>query len=294
MIETEPVKLPPLTPLQRHQQLEVDAFCPHCGYNLHGQPVTRDERLGIFVCRCPECGRFHPAGAGASAASAWGARLASALLVFWVLFVLHAVFWICMGVGGVAVLHLETFSYRRLLAADGREVLYGPLPAPGGGSTYGVVYKGTTQPAAVNKAVRTPRPLSEYLPPDDWRLPICLGMAALIGLATGVLLVTFLWHWRRSNYLWVLLLPLIVNAVTGLFMATEFGDDYTALRGWMGRWLLAYSVLEAAAIAVGILIGRPIARGLLNMFIPPKPRQHLAFLWRCDGKTPPAATVTAP
>ena len=33
----------------------------------------------------------------------------------------------------------------------------------------------------------------------------------------------------------------------------------------------------------------PIARTLLRMFIPPKPRQHFAFLWAADGKTMPAA-----
>ena len=83
--EIEPASSPPAppapaptgSPLQRHQQLHVDAFCTGCGYNLHGQPVTRDERTGIFLCRCPECGQYHAAGLGVTAASAWAAQVQS-------------------------------------------------------------------------------------------------------------------------------------------------------------------------------------------------------------------------
>src|SRR4051812_6127348 len=104
--------LPPLKPHERHPVLETDVFCLNCGYNLHAQPVTRDERLGIFVCRCPECGRFHPAGAGVTAAGLWAGRLATAALTCWVLVVLFSVFWIILGIGAVAFAHTDAFTYR--------------------------------------------------------------------------------------------------------------------------------------------------------------------------------------
>src|SRR5262245_23177127 len=122
MTETATDPLPPLRPREKHARLAVDTFCAECGYNLHSQEVTRDERLGIFVCRCPECGRFHPAGLGMTATRIWMQRLATVLLVFWILFVLHALFWIVMGMGAVMVGHVEIFSFRKMVATDGRDV----------------------------------------------------------------------------------------------------------------------------------------------------------------------------
>jgi len=52
MLETLADTLPPPLRHQRFPQLETDLFCQTCGYNLHGQPVSRDERLGILICRC--------------------------------------------------------------------------------------------------------------------------------------------------------------------------------------------------------------------------------------------------
>ncbi|MDB5300946.1 MAG: hypothetical protein JWO87_2609, partial [Phycisphaerales bacterium] len=44
--------------------IHTDTFCESCGYNLHTQAVVRDERLGLLICRCPECGRWAAAGLG--------------------------------------------------------------------------------------------------------------------------------------------------------------------------------------------------------------------------------------
>ena len=70
-------------------RLECDAFCT-CGYNLYRQAVVRDPRLDMALVRCPECGRWHPAGHGATAASVWMTRLAKLLLVAWILLLLVA------------------------------------------------------------------------------------------------------------------------------------------------------------------------------------------------------------
>jgi hypothetical protein len=70
-------------------RLECDAFCT-CGYNLYRQAVVRDARLDVALVRCPECGRWHPAGHGATAASVWMTRLAKLLLVAWILLLLVA------------------------------------------------------------------------------------------------------------------------------------------------------------------------------------------------------------
>src|SRR5438093_4740973 len=110
MTDTLTDPLPPLKPQEKHARLEVDVFCVECGYNLHSQTVVRDERLGIFVCRCPECGRFHPAGVGVTATTTWAARLATMLLAFWVLIVLFALFWVVIGLGAVQVAFVEDLT----------------------------------------------------------------------------------------------------------------------------------------------------------------------------------------
>ena len=69
--------------MRRAGQIEVDAFCGGCHYNLHGQPVTVDERLGLPVCRCPECGRWAAAGVATGAGSVWVRRLGTVLLFNW-------------------------------------------------------------------------------------------------------------------------------------------------------------------------------------------------------------------
>ena len=106
-----------------------------------------------------------------------------------------------------------------------------------------------------------------------------------------MLLVAFVWHWPRRRYALVMLLPFaIAVCVVGIFYLTDGDDEYGGLRGWILSRSLRYAAVEAACFALGIWIGRPVARGLVRMFIPPKPRQHFAFLWRIDGKTPPMVT----
>ena len=299
MIETETVaeteKPAPVTPLQRHQHIETDTFCAGCGYNLHGQPITRDERLDIRVCRCPECGKFHPAGRESTAASLWLSRVATLALGFWILVILFALFWLVIGMGAVMVVHLEEFSYRRMVAADGREVEWGNT---GRGNM--LVDKGTTQPAHGN-ITRTVRSLDpahdwrrQHYQNEEWRRQqmligsVILGLSDLgLGFVGGVLLVVFFWHWSKRRYPLVMLLPFAVAAV--VLAVTLMEDEYEFIRGWAISRALMHAALQAAFMYAGIKLGRPIARGLLRMFIPPRPRQVFAFLWRADGKTPPGA-----
>jgi hypothetical protein len=286
-ILTDP--LPPAKAHEKHMRLEIDVFCVECGYNLHSQAVVRDERLGIFVCRCPECGRFHPAGVGVTATSAWLRRAGTMLLVFWVLIVLFAIFWIVMGLGAIQVGFIETFTYRKMVAMDGREVEWTMNPTGSGGRGYQAILKGTTQPVTQWRNVATLRPSRGEYRRTKWdMIPFAIAAAAL-GFITGLLLVAFLWHWKRRRYPWVMVLPLAVAA----FVSTVFyyDDDFMFIREWAIRMVFGWAMFELAFMGVGILFGRPIVRGMLRMFVPPRPRQHFAFLWTVDGKTPPPARI---
>lgn len=288
MIETEQ---PPVPPPKRAAHLETDVFCERCGYNLHGQPVERDPRLGLMVCRCPECGGWHAAGRGITSASLWLARLATLVLFLWVLIVLFAIFWLCMGFGAVQVTHVDEFSYRHWIADDGQ-----PIERD---ASRGWVYSGTTRPATPDRIVRR-----AYPPKDDnfsaerHREQILIGSIILVlcdlslGLVGGMLLVTFFWHWKRSRYTLTLLLPFAIAAFVVAAMLYA-DDDYTDIRGWAASRILMHAALQAVFLYIGIRIGRPLARGLLRMFIPPRPRQVFAFLWRADDKPMPAAASSS-
>ncbi len=300
---TQMEPLPELKPAERVAMLEVDVFCVECGYNLHSQPVRRDENLGIFVCRCPECGRFHPAGTGITAISPWLRRLATILLIFWILIILTAIFFICMGLGAITVAHVETFSYRKLMTLDGREAEWKQVQMPGGGMNYQVVAKGTTRPTINNwkMAYTLDPPADDDTSPFGYRnrqrdthverIMIPLGGAAL-GLVTGGLMVVFLWHWKKRRYLYAALLPFAV--ATFMIVVFIVNEEFDPIRRWTIRIALSYALWEAIWMWLGTLIGRPVVRTMLRMFIPPKPRQHFACLWQADGKRMPATTPVAP
>jgi hypothetical protein len=272
--------LPPLKAAERHPRLAVDTFCVECGYNLHSQEVTRDERLGIFVCRCPECGRFHPAGAGITATRPWANRLATMLLVFWVLIILFALFWIVMGFGALQMAHVESFTDSRAETLDGRETEWMQPTGPGPAQQ---VLKGTTQPVNNWRYVRAIRhPVGAELTQYRWNFFFETLGTSLLGFAVGMLMVVFFWHWKRRGYAIAMLLPFVVAGF--VIVILNFDDQYDRIRPWAIQVVLGFAALEMCLMGAGVLLGRKIARGLLRMFIPPKPRQHFAFLWAVDGK----------
>jgi hypothetical protein len=112
-----------------------------------------------------------------------------------------------------------------MVAPDGREVEWDRTGTPTGG--YTAVYKGTTQPAMTWNWVYTTEPTQDRRrtpAADAWEMAAYATGAAALGFVSGMLLVTFFWHWRRRRYVWPMLLPLGVAA----FVCTVFAvnDEY--------------------------------------------------------------------
>ncbi len=249
--------------MEIHGQIEVDVFCTNCFYNLHGQVVTIDPRLNFPVCRCPECGRFHPAGTGVTSSNVWLRRLASILLFFWVAMVGSAAFAISFACFGVSSASVNAFSY-------------------------------SGQPVKMAGNVwRIPNLLHSWTVPGnydtntngfDTMMWICAG-SLFLGFVAGMLCVTLLWHWERSRYLWVMLLPLLPAAA--LVMIFDSIPEYEGIFVQCILRVLVQTGIQGIGIAVGVLVGRKVSRTIVRMIIPPKPRQALAFLWMVDGMKPP-------
>jgi hypothetical protein len=154
----DPTTVAAPTLLSRHVQLETDHFCD-CGYNLHGQLVTRDERLKFMIVRCPECGRFHPAGHGVAARSLWLGRFATSMLALWLVGLV--VFFLGMGflLATWPTIFVMENTRMATFTDDGREVIQ-TIDATTGALRYVLASDGKT--AVTNVPVtwrRAPKPL---------------------------------------------------------------------------------------------------------------------------------------
>jgi len=266
--------------------LEVDAFCAGCHYNLHGQVVTVDDRLGIAVCRCPECGRFHPAGSGVTTNSVWLRRFATLLLFVWVCAALGVTVLGLLAAAGVSSGSIGPYTDWRTVSLSGKPVVNKLV---NGVNIW--VEEGTDTP--VNGRLRTiftMRPFLTLHNADgelDLVAPIVCALSVFLGFLAGTLYVTLLWHWPRIRYFWCLLLPLAPAA----FLIFAFGQssEYEYIRGEVFARIAGQTGLQCVGILLGIVVGRNVSRTLVRMFVPPKARQLLAFLWQVDGKTIPAA-----
>jgi hypothetical protein len=239
-------------------QIETDLFCHGCGYNLHGQVVTADDRLGFMICRCPECGRHHPAGFGTSAASVWLKRLGTILLFVWIAIVLGATVLSLIALGGFQAGYVNEFLWYNWVNA-------------------GQSYYSLSPPAGAD--------LSQI---PGWSQAIALYLCAgAFGFFLGTALVTLLWHWPSRRYFWAIALPLISAA---FLLLLPFRDhEYDHVWTWCVTGVGVQCGIEIIGILLGTSLGRPLARAVVRTIVPPKPRQFLVFLWTVDGKAHPSA-----
>ena len=82
--------------------IDLDRFCGDCGYNLRTLPVYRDDRTGIPVVRCTECGRYQSANDASTALRPWLDRLTLFALGTWVLFLVAVFAHLCLAEGAVS------------------------------------------------------------------------------------------------------------------------------------------------------------------------------------------------
>ncbi|HBS28777.1 MAG TPA: hypothetical protein DEB06_04850 [Phycisphaerales bacterium] len=224
--------------------VETDRFCESCGFNLRGLRVFRDGASKLILVQCSECGTLHPASSlTTNARGAWFRRLASALLVAWMLFIL----W-CTFITGVIEVALQM---------------------------------------ATIETLRLNRPSSEV-----WVLArkhaMALGWYFFLSLSLPATAITVFsvaaHHWKKWGYFVIAVaLPIAPALVIWQIVRNEFPDSYP--RTTNVRML--HTGTQILGGLLGAAFGRPIARLLATLFIPPRTRQALGFLWLADGKTPP-------
>ena len=312
--------------------VEADQFCP-CNYKLHGQRVTIDERLGFPVVRCPECGRFSPAGHGSTATRAWLRRLAAVLLLAWVLLLVGVAAVVTMAAFGLQMAHFQEHTTWAMIdpltgrvveevrepatprAAGRARGSVRPYPAnsypsnpygPQTQTSFVYVYRyadtGELVPLPEDPPFQVDSDGERYYPggrvawpaasndPADragptWRTTVGFALSlAAAGLLLGVLQAATLYHLRRAARL---LPPLVVGTLTaGIFLMVALSEGWLvpASVGAVWRAILAVAGSLVAGWSIGLFVGRPVARGLARLLVPPGPRRALGHLWYAGGR----------
>ena len=288
-----------------------------CGYDLRGQAVIVDDRLGLPVVRCPECGTFSAAGSVANpVAAGWrwvGTAAATLAALAWAGLLLASFVAAGAGVGDRVVATLDGYSAKANVIKDpqtgrtvafktsGRRVWrYDDRRRRVGGDYYGrvpggrqVLYltsdhsrggSGRRQVVEVERLI-VPRngPLGHFERdrPDGDRLRWLAETAGLAAAATGLLAVAA-HHLRRR---WHLAAAVVLATVPSAWAAVRFttGPDTRLADAWAIGQAAMFGGVALAAGVLAAFLARPVVRGLVRLLLPPGMRGPVGFLWHADG-----------
>ncbi len=290
-----------------------DRPCARCGFNLTGQHVIREPHYAMLVVICPECGT--PAALQEyPLLGRWAARWGALLAAVWVLFILALLAATVGASCGFAVLSTEMAGERfgKYIAELHLEWLKQDpsvrTPAPDPTTTASqanFIAQGAHPYSRIDSNWWAAQDLSLLLQKSggwwamfDWGIVYAWLGAFLPLTAAGIVWSIALSHVRRRR-LWIVI-PVVYAIVVAILAVVWSAEGPRSSRAWSwntGRDLagevyfvpaIAMTIgAEMIAVFVGLMVGRPLARGLVRMFLPPKRRAPMSFLWTCDGKEPP-------
>jgi hypothetical protein len=294
-----------------------DRLCVKCGFNLHGQTITREEHYNMLSVRCPECFTIaslqeYPT------LGPWAARFSLVLALVWVSCVLTLAFFTGLtfyasaeGVAGVATRP----AARQIGLAFGKYREANPEPEDTTTTTFFQSFGGVLTESTFTyvdpdwlveedlTALTADASIGRYqIKAFAITIPLALGTAAW-GVAWSVLLL----HRRLWGKL--LAMGIVVALATALLFVSHWGSP-TAWNGF-GPWANNYYwgqgvpaqniaarayglgpalitvAIAFAAMIPGLLWGRVIVRWLVRLLLPPHLRGPLAVLWHVDGLPSP-------
>ncbi len=292
-VPTEPVETSPPEP--RIGEVVGDRLCATCGFNLAGQVITRERHYNMLIARCPECG---------SAAALqeypqlgrWANRLGYLLAAAYLVVVLGLIcgsgglmFGLAMGTTEIAsqkfVSHLVQIQQMRAQASTG------PQPA---NWTWQANYVQDRDWWAAADKWQIFQEAGGFADGVEWSAGLLLITVVLSGMALGMVFAVAMPHlksWRRLLVPGaVVLLGLTLLLVVSIVTRTQQNWFYPQ---WAGPVVFRPVVVPptlcvgGVAILAGMCVGRPVARWLLPILLPPRLRGPMAFLWLVDGRPMP-------
>lgn len=225
-------------------RIEIDRFCHNCGYNLHQQDVRCEPRTEVLMCRCPECGTFHPVAVPSASFSNWAQRFKGLLMLHWIAVVLCLGFFVGMFHGVSIYFTLDEFT--------------GYFDSQAG--TYVMDFR-----------------MFYWEHPEMWALVCGISGGCSFGLAFvgTTLAVVFMPHWRRAAHIAVILVWAIVPAIiVALGFWSEIPKSGPVLASDMLQWattyILAYVGCYILGGALALWIGRRLVRLVIRIVVPPR------------------------
>ncbi|MFK7959028.1 MAG: hypothetical protein AB8G96_00760 [Phycisphaerales bacterium] len=271
----------------------ADRLCVRCGYNLINQPIVRESTYDMIIARCSECGTV-AAVQEYPAVGRWANRFTAAGAVLWFLLVIATV------AGGSALMATAAFATQDVQRWPFTRVLEGlhradePASFEDGNRSDTVFdWFSSQSPDSLRERVQQRKLDGDSRfdnGPPLWFPALFFAIAlAAIGTIGAVLLPN---QGRRG----LIVVGLAMTALSGgtLFLIDiaeldtswfDYSDVYYRLHG---RRIMAITAVAMSGVAIaGLLIGRPVMRGLVRLGIPPRLRGPLAFLWTADGRPLP-------
>lgn len=303
-----------------------DRLCVHCGYNLTGQSIFRESHYDLLIARCPECGSVTSLQDYPSLGR-WANRWAGVAAGLWV-FVLIAM-WAgssgaIFGISMATAMEASSGPFRSYIDDQfqewkiEQETLAANNPSTANSATNTTTNQGITLPPGTPQQVQvffrggnlyTNFPLwwdlqdkaalikqfggwRQAVDNDAFYFWILLTLFAFaIGCFWGIALLK---QRRRGLLIWASL----IIATSCAFAIFAFVDWFTSESYYprsASEQVIAPSILALSLaytvipLFTGVLLGRPIARRLTKILLPPRLLNSLSTLWITDGLKPPNA-----
>jgi hypothetical protein len=242
--------------------IDLDRFCINCGYNLRTLPVCHDERTGIPIVQCTECGRFQSANDASTALRPWLDRLTLLLLGLWILLIIAVVFNLGMAEVAVSYANLEELTEHA-------------------GSTVQRIGNMT-----IRNRINTLAPLEVHTDFPEYELFVASMVfgSFMIAFACALFIVVTVPHWPRIAYVAIMVAMPIIAAI---IVTIIWHNDAPHLLLWGLPYIAAHFGAQLIGGISGATFGRPLARGAVRVFLPPSVRPRLAYLWLADRQAFP-------
>ncbi len=288
----QPAPAAPITDDPRIHELVGDRACIKCHFNLAGQQILREKHYGMLMVRCPECGT--PAALQEyPLLGRWATRFAYIMAGAWLAIMVALVSLAALAIWGMSEVMTEQLAipYTQHVQKVWSEHINGSGPPNPYASTNYQQNQQWWQSVDKQQLLADAGGWSGAV---SWgALWFTLDMLLVMG-SIGAVLSVVMPHLKWKGW-FVLTLLIAALAASFAWISTSMNQNvYSYYGGVWNSWRTLYPVLfplsagiALAFLFLGLCTGRPLARALILLLLPPRLRGPLAFLWRADAKPLP-------
>ena len=298
----------PSAPSPRPEHLgtiAADRACAHCGFNLFAQPITREPHYALPIARCPECGTV-AALQEYPALGPWARRWAAALAGLWMgTLVLASAATVILALTFTVASIDEASQTAAQTLVDHHAQWTASLTPEQQQAVQPGLYAGTSY-----SRWDRPDPAWPALarPGDALGRKVDIADRDVIWMWCSMVLVVspFAVFWPLAlpqQPPWRTAIPPVVAAAIGATLAYSIlrteagaGQTFESLASLEMAPLILAATLGILVVTFGVwgLAGRPLARLVIRMALPPQMRVPFAFLWHADAKPLPRPHLPSP